>query len=49
MDTYGYRFGRLAYPLALDYLPTPSARLLLLIRVIILQAIYLETNKSIRR
>ena len=49
MHTDGDRLARLVYPLAMDYLPPSSARLLLLIRVIILQAIYLETNKSIRR
>jgi len=33
----------------MDYLTGPSTRLLLLIRAIILRAIYLESIKSIRR
>ena len=49
MDTYGHRLRRLVCPLAMDYLPGPSARLPLLIRAIILRAIYLESIKSIRR
>jgi hypothetical protein len=48
MDTYGNRPGRLAYPLAMACLPQSSTRFLLLVPAI-LQAIYLESMKPMRR
>jgi hypothetical protein len=49
MNTYGNRPGRLAWTLAMGYLRETSFRFLSLIRAIILQAIYLESMKSIGR
>ena len=49
MNTNGHRLGRLVYPLEMDYLPAPSTCLLLAIRAIILQTIYFQSIKSIRR
>ena len=49
MDTYGNRPGRVAYPLAMAYLLRGSTCFLMFVRPIILQAIYLECMKAIRR
>jgi hypothetical protein len=49
MNTYGNRPGRLAWTLAMGYLRETSFRFLSLIGAIILQAIYLESMKSICR
>ena len=49
MDTYGNRLRRLAYPLAMGCLPQASARLFLHDRVIVLQAISLDSITSICR